>query len=73
MEEGGQIVQGVPAGAAKEDYELSMFVVAKLASFWPCFLMYHPLLLQGLVATTQPGIPCSSGTLAGLGQDYHHS
>ena len=52
MEEGGQIVQGVPAGAAKEDYELSMFVVAKLASFWPCFLMYHPFLLQGLVATT---------------------
>ena len=52
MEEGGQIVQGVPAGAAKEDYELSMFVVAKLASFWPCFLMYHPFLLQSLVATT---------------------
>ena len=47
MEEGGQT-----AGAAKEDYELFMFVVAKLASFWPCFLMYHPFLLQGLVATT---------------------
>ena len=47
MEEGGQT-----AGAAKEDYELFMFVVAKLASFWPCFLMYHPFLLQSLVATT---------------------
>ncbi|CAE7204295.1 unnamed protein product [Symbiodinium sp. CCMP2592] len=52
--EGGQITQGVPAGAAKEDYELSMFVVAKLASFLQCFLMYDPFLLQGHVKPTPP-------------------
>ena len=58
-----QIAHGVPEGAPKEDYELSAFAVAIVASILPCFLIYD-LFLQ---TTTQPGIPCSSVTLLAAG------
>ena len=35
-----QIGHGVPEGALKEDYKLSMFVVATVASILSCFLIH---------------------------------
>ena len=64
------MASGVPEGAPKEDYELSMFVAAILASILPCFLICDPFLQPGFLAATQLGIPCGSVTRSALGQ--HH-